>query len=118
MKGDMIADPHEFLSASAQELTEMLASWLETLPVSKLPARLCCSRSGLIDPNDWSFSVLDTEIDGNCITARVGFFFTEIVGGCNCDDDPSRFNDYCDLIIEINGAAKTLRWRDLGTGMQ
>lgn len=111
----MITDPPDLSHASALELPAVLANWLSALPADELPARLCCSRGGLIDPDDWSFSVLGVRDRDDCVSARVGFFFTEVVGGCNCNDDPSRFNDYCELIIEIMGAERTFRWRDLGT---
>ena len=58
----------------------------------------------MIDDNNISASVLGVEQTADHLTARVGVFFTEIVGGCNCNDDPAEANAYCVIEVRIDRA--------------
>lgn len=108
------ADSARLLRTPDDALGAALADWLHALSTGALPAPLCCSRGGQIAPEDWSVSVLETRRSGDEIAARVGLFFTEIVGGCNCHDEPPRFSDYCELRLEISGESTDIRWRSAG----
>jgi len=48
--------------------------------------------------------VLACEDEGARIGVRIGCFFSEIVGGCSCGDDPVPAQAYCDLKIMIDKA--------------
>ena len=79
-----------------------LASALNALPRGSLPLHPGCGQGGLVDDSNISASVLGVEQAADRIVARVGVFFTEIIGGCNCNDDPIEVNAYCVLEVAID----------------
>lgn len=83
------------------ELADCLNKALRSLPPGSLPLRGGCEQGGLVDDSDLSVSVLAVDRTADQTTARVGVFFTEIVGGCSCHDDPVRANAYCMLEVVI-----------------
>jgi hypothetical protein len=56
----------------------------------------------MIDDRDIETTILCMEQAADQISARIGVFFTEIVGGCNCNDDPLETNAYCVLEVVID----------------
>jgi hypothetical protein len=52
--------------------------------------------------------VIASEADGDRIRVRVGVFFSGIVAGCSCADDPTPVeaqNEYCELLVDIDRRA-------------
>ena len=78
-----------------------LIAALRSLPPGSLPLQACCEQGGVADDRGISVSVLDMQHGHERIRARVGVFFTEVIGGCNCHDDPLESNRYCVLEIAI-----------------
>ncbi|MFN2382298.1 MAG: hypothetical protein ABR561_07095 [Guyparkeria sp.] len=49
--------------------------------------------------------VIATEIDEHVLRLRAGLFFTSVIAGCACTDDPTPMNDepeYCEVEFEID----------------
>lgn len=95
---------------AAEELPALLASVLASLPHDALPLRDCASRGGMIDPADCAISTLQVNRTATTMTARVSVFFTEVVGGCNCHDDPARYNDHEIFRAEIDLNDGQVKW--------
>ena len=68
-----------------------LQSLLHALPSGALPLHLACSRGGIADESVRDISVLRLWAENGRAHARIGVFFSERVGGCNCHDDPVDF---------------------------
>lgn len=85
-------------SALAQEL----CSTLKALPSGTLPLEAACGQGGMVDDRDIAATVLGMEQTADHILARVGIFFTEVVGGCNCNEGPIEVNAYCVLEVRID----------------
>lgn len=75
---------------------------LENLPAGTLPLEKGTSRGGFVDDSDISVTVINTTQNENGIEAKVGVFFTEIIVGCGCGDEPVPENAYCELLISID----------------
>ncbi len=75
---------------------------LEHLAAGALPLERGTSRGGFVDDSDISVSVTSTTDDEHSIQAEVGVFFTEIITGCSCGDDPMRENAYCEIQVSID----------------
>ena len=90
------------LGGDAQVLTRALVHALKALPPGSLPLGAVCRQGGLVDESELGFSVLALNAADARITARVGVFFGEVLGGCNCSDDPVVFNAYGVLRIAID----------------
>jgi len=69
-----------------------------------LPLARGVTYGGAVDDSDLTVTVLRSRDDGPAIVARVGVFFTEVIGGCSCGDDPTSTPAYCELRIRIDKA--------------
>lgn len=99
------------LAASEAALGAKLQSVLTGLTLDAFPVALCCDRGGMIEPEGWSIDLLSVRRTDRAIQARLGFFFTEVVGGCNCHDDPTRYDEYRVLELVVDCPTGGLNWR-------
>jgi len=74
---------------------------LENLPAGSLPLEKATTQGGMIDDNKISVGILNYKKDGPIIQVKFSVFFTEIIGGCNCHDDPVEANAYCEMLAHI-----------------
>ena len=107
------------LQASRQSLRDgsferALKRELENLPTGTLPLEQATSRGGRVDDHDISVTVISAKDTGEAIQARVGIFFTEIVGGCGCGDDPIPENTYCEMRVSIDKHSSAARFELIG----
>jgi len=103
-------------TTDAVDLKRRLGATLGGLPTGTLPLRHGCEQGGLVDDHDISASVLGVEQTPDHVTARVGVFFTEIVGGCNCHDDPLQASAYCVIEVRIDRTTGATEFSPLPTG--
>lgn len=75
---------------------------LENLPAGTLPLEKGTNQGGFVDDSDISVTVISVKQDENSIQAKVGVFFTEIIVGCGCGDEPMPENAYCEMLISID----------------
>ena len=75
---------------------------LESLPAGTLPLGRAVYRGGFVYDNAVSVTVIDACEADRHIKARIGVFFTEILSGCSCGDDPSPENAYCEMLVRIS----------------
>jgi hypothetical protein len=75
---------------------------LESLPAGSLPLQKAAVHCGIIDDSNISVTVIRTSQNPTSLQATVGVFFTEIVAGCVCGEDPSPVNAYCEIQIGID----------------
>ncbi|RKT43998.1 glucosamine--fructose-6-phosphate aminotransferase [Thiocapsa rosea] len=88
---------------------EVLRRELLALQDGVLP--IAGEHGGLIDPETLGLTLLSSCADAERIEVVVGVFFTEIVGGCSCGDEPFEVNGYTELRLRIertHGAAVIL----------
>ena len=78
---------------------------LEALAPDALPLQQGIAQGGLADGTDITVSVFSTRDDAQAIHANLGVFFTEIVAGCNCGDDPMPLPAYCVMRCSIDKAS-------------
>jgi hypothetical protein len=80
----------------------VLKEEVESLSPGTLPLHLGVLQGGFVDDSDIAATVLTSREDEGSILVDVGIFFTEIVGGCSCGDEPEAINSYCRLRIRID----------------
>lgn len=52
-----------------------------------------------------SLTILSILEEDNNILVKAGLFYTGIIAGCNCADDPTpveKYNEYCNALFRIN----------------
>lgn len=79
---------------NAETLSAQLKTQLEALPINDLALHQATTQGGAIADKPISISILNITESNTTIQVRAGMFFTEVVGGCNCHDDPVEYNGY------------------------
>lgn len=72
------------------------------LPSGLLPLHRCTTQGGQVDDSNLSSCILKQSETDRCIQIKLAIFFIELVGGCNCHDDPVTENGYCELLVCID----------------
>jgi hypothetical protein len=93
---------HTLLKLEAGAIEQALKHELEDLPPGTLPLHRGTTRGGFVDDSNISATVIHIQQDEHRILGRVGIFFTEIIVGCGCGDDPFPENAYCELQVCID----------------
>ncbi|NNJ93965.1 MAG: glucosamine--fructose-6-phosphate aminotransferase [Halobacteria archaeon] len=88
-------------SWGTREFVPALKRSIEALAAGELPLHKGLEQGGLVDDSDLAVTVIDTREMDDAVQARVGVFFTEIVGGCSCGDEPFSLPAYCMLQVTI-----------------
>ena len=84
---------------------ETLKREIEQLDPSLLPLQQGLTQGNHVASNKHSAMILNIKEEDGHIRAKVGIFFTSLIAGCNCADDPSPGNElseYCELMFDIN----------------
>jgi hypothetical protein len=84
--------------------TRILKGEIEALGTGSLPLDQGITQGGFVDDENVAALVLNATGDDQYIDSEVGVFFTEIIAGCNCGDEPDTINVYCRLKLRINRA--------------
>jgi len=79
-----------------------LKSEIQNLKSGVLPLHLATTRGGMVDDSNISASIINSSASKHLIQAKVGVFFNEIIGGCNCHDAPASENTYCEILVSID----------------
>src|SRR3989338_5857416 len=88
---------HEFKGALKKEL--------EQLAPEQLPLQQGLSAGSHVQGDKFTVMVLGVSEENNFIRARAGIFYTSIIAGCSCADDPtpiSELNEYCEVQLDID----------------
>lgn len=94
--------PEALRSWASDSFERTLKGEIENLKIGTLPLENGISQGGRIDDSNITATILNTSDNPSTIKTKAGIFFTEIVGGCNCNDDPVEINAYCEIIINID----------------
>ncbi len=84
---------------------ETLKQEIEQLDSTLLPLQQGLSQGNHVADNSHTVMVLSVSEEGNNIHAKTGIFFTGLIMGCQCADDPSPGNElpeYCELQLDID----------------
>lgn len=88
---------------------DTLKDELASLPAGSLPLEAGCDQGGRVDDGSARFTVLLARADAQGVQVRLGVFFTEVVGGCSCGEDPFSVDTYCELDLAIQAGDARLR---------
>ncbi len=81
---------------------QTLKNEMQALDAACLPLSRGTGSGGRIDGSDLTITIISALEKGQTLQARVGVFFTEIVGGCSCGDEPFSQPAYCLLQVVID----------------
>ncbi|HIB28239.1 MAG TPA: hypothetical protein EYO47_03070 [Candidatus Thioglobus sp.] len=93
-------------SWDTDDFARVFKQTFNALSLKDLPLMDCCTHSGVIDEASIESTILTSSATQKTISLKIGVFFSEILSGCACSDDPSQAmileNSYCELLVEIN----------------
>jgi hypothetical protein len=84
---------------------QLLTAQLMQLNLDQIPLQKALSQGSFATLDNLQFTINNSELNEDLLTVRVGVFFSSILAGCNCSDDPSPvdlINEYCELELVIN----------------
>ncbi len=94
--------------SSTAEFSAQLKQELEQLRADQLPLQAGLSLSSYVSSEPFKVMVIASSDDATSINAKVGIFYTGIIAGCSCSDDPSPTDvqpEYCELLLVIDKAS-------------
>lgn len=71
----------------------------------QLPLQQALSASNYALDGNLKAMIMDTSKDETHIRVKAGIFYTGVISGCNCADDPTPVDEqpeYCQVQIDIN----------------
>jgi len=98
-------------------LSESLKAWgtaafntvlkeeLCTIDAKQLPLQEGLTQSNYAISTHLSIRIINASSDKKHIRVKAGLFYTGVISGCNCADDPTpvdEINEYCDVLLCIN----------------
>jgi len=84
---------------------ETLKHEIEQMDVALLPLQQGLSQSSYTDGANRSVVILNIAEVAGLIRVKIGIFYTGIIAGCSCTDDPtpmSELNEYCEVQFDID----------------
>ena len=78
---------------------------IQKMSVDQLPLQKGLSASNIALDDNIKAIILNSSDSENNIVVKAGLFYTGVVAGCNCSDDPSPVdveNEYCEVQLDIN----------------
>ena len=105
---------HCLAAADDATFAARLRDALTALPPGTLPLGRACTQGGIVDEADRSLSILSARRSAGQGEARVGVFFVERVGGCNCHDDPAESTAYAVIEVQLSEGDGTVDYRYVG----
>jgi hypothetical protein len=82
-----------------------IATKVQAMPISTLPLAAACNHGGHIDAGSLRASTVRTVPGAQETTVTIGMFFDELIGGCNCSDDPAAATGYAEFDVCIDLAS-------------
>ncbi len=93
---------HDF----SDDFNVVLKNEIASLNARLLPLQQGLRHSSYALSDKLSSTILSVANEKEAILIKVGLFYTGMISGCNCADDPSpsddEYNEYCDVLFSIN----------------
>jgi len=87
------------------DFRDILKAELQQLEPGNLPLQQALAIGNYALETKFTPMILNADEDANFIYAKVGIFFSSIISGCSCADDPTPIdenNEYCEIQLDIN----------------
>ncbi len=94
-----------FSAWGTPEFTDVLKKEIEQLDAVHLPLQQGLSASSYALDDKFSVMILGVSEEPGFIHARAGIFYSGIIAGCSCADDPTpvnELNEYCEVQLDID----------------
>lgn len=89
----------------SDDFESVLKMEVKALGLDHLPLQKGLSSSSVALDHNLELVVLRSDERNNRVTVKLGAFYSGIIAGCSCADDPTptdEVNEYCELEVSIN----------------
>lgn len=89
------------------DFNAVMKAEIESLDADLLPLQQALTQSSHAVVDRFSARVIKAVSEGGCLRVKAGLFYSGIVAGCSCADDPTPVDDlteYCEVWFEIDAA--------------
>lgn len=98
----------------SDDFSEVFKTEFSGLDIDVLPLQQGLSQGGYSDDADLGVMLLSAAEEARFLRVRVGVFYSSLIIGCQCADDPTTVEsqpEYCEIQVDIDRdtAAATLR---------
>ena len=94
-----------YLEWGDNNFNDTLKSEIEQLDATQLPLQASLSQSSYMSDEPFRMMVISAMDTGSHIQVRAGIFYTGVIAGCNCADDPTPVDtqtEYCEVMLDID----------------
>lgn len=101
----MIQLPNSLNAWGKPEFGDVLKQEIEQLDPVQLPLQQGLSASSHVSDQPFKAMIINVHEEPGQLKVKAGIFYTGIIAGCNCADDPSpidELNEYCELQFDID----------------
>lgn len=101
----MIKLPKSSKAWSTAEFETILKKEIESLDAKSLPLQQGLTQTSHVSDEAFGVVILHTSADDESIHVKAGVFYSGIIAGCSCADDPTpldTINEYCEVQFEID----------------
>ena len=92
-------------SFNTSDFNNIVKNEIQSIEPELLPLQQGLSLSSYVGKSPISVMILNTTEEEGFIHIKTGIFYTGIIAGCSCSDDPSptdEQNEHCELQFSIN----------------
>lgn len=104
----MLTFPPGLGAVPADELPARLKFEIERLDPEQLPLQQALAQSSHAVVNRFSARIIKTGMEGGRLCVKAGLFYSGIIAGCSCADDPTPVDEiaeYCEVEFRIDPAS-------------
>ncbi len=101
----MLRLPETLNAWGSSKFGDVFKQEVEKLDGQHLPLQQGLAASSHVTDRPIQVMILGVAEEPECIRVRAGIFYTGVIAGCNCADDPSPIdeqNEYCVVLIDID----------------
>ncbi len=99
--------PESLQAWDSPDFKGILKREIEAKGVGELPLQQSLAGSSHALEDSFSIMIIRVSEAADAIHAKLGIFYSGIVAGCNCADDPTPVeaqNEYCEIFLTIDKA--------------
>ncbi len=101
----MIHLPRSLAAWPTSAFAAVLKDEIEHLDAALLPLQQGLTQSSHANTDSLSVAILGVVEQPHCLQVNAGLFYTGIIAGCSCADDPTpvdEINEYCEVRIDLD----------------
>jgi hypothetical protein len=101
----MIRLPHALHAWGRPGFNDVLKHEIEQLDAAVLPLQQGLARSSHVTDRPFQAMIIGVHEETRLIRVKAGIFYTGIIAGCSCADDPTpidEINEYCVVQLDID----------------